>query len=131
MIIITKETKRNNNTHLAQGGIAAPVATYDNPNDHFEDTLVAGCHYNNEEVVRYLVEEGPKEINNLIERGMKFDGDETFLILKRRSASKTSYFTCRWRCNRKEFIRASYSRSSSIRYGSGTGNGARFYYRKR
>ena len=26
---------------------------------------------------RYLVEEGPKEINNLIERGMKFDGDET------------------------------------------------------
>ena len=50
MIIITKETKRNNNTHLAQGGIAA-VATYDNPNDHFEDTLVAGCHYNNEEVV--------------------------------------------------------------------------------
>lgn len=77
VIIITKETKRNNNTHLAQGGIAAAVATYDNPNDHFEDTLVAGCHYNNEEVVRYLVEEGPKEINNLIERGMKFDGDET------------------------------------------------------
>ena len=77
MIIITKETKRNNNTHLAQGGIAAAVATYDNPNDHFEDTLVAGCHYNNEEVVRYLVEEGPKEINNLIENGMKFDGDET------------------------------------------------------
>ncbi|HDR4445108.1 MULTISPECIES: L-aspartate oxidase [Bacillus cereus group] len=77
VIIITKETKRNNNTHLAQGGIAAAVATYDNPNDHFEDTLVAGCHYNNEEVVRYLVEEGPKEINNLIENGMKFDGDET------------------------------------------------------
>ena len=67
VIIITKETKRNNNTHLAQGGIAAAVATYDNPNDRFEDTLVAGCHYNNEEVVRYLVEEGPKEINNLIE----------------------------------------------------------------
>ena len=120
VIIITKETKRNNNTHLAQGGIAAAVATYDNPNDHFEDTLVAGCHYNNEEVVRYLVEEGPKEINNLIENGMKFDGDETGPHLERRSASKTSYFTCRWRCNRKEFIRASYSRSSSIRYGSGT-----------
>ena len=30
VIIITKETKRNNNTHLAQGGIAAAVATYDN-----------------------------------------------------------------------------------------------------
>ncbi|MGE7881308.1 L-aspartate oxidase [Bacillus sp. NPDC094077] len=77
VIIITKGTERNNNTHLAQGGIAAAVATYDNPNDHFEDTLVAGCRYNNEEAVRYLVEEGPKEINNLIANGMKFDGDET------------------------------------------------------
>lgn len=77
MIIITKETNRNNNTYLAQGGIAAAVATYDNPNDHFEDTLVAGCHYNNEDTVRYLVEEGPKEMNHLIENGMKFDGDET------------------------------------------------------
>ena len=77
MIIITKETNRNNNTYLAQGGIAAAVATYDNPNDHFEDTLVAGCHYNNEDAVRYLVEEGPKEMNHLIESGMKFDGDET------------------------------------------------------
>ena len=77
VIIITKETNRNNNTYLAQGGIAAAVATYDNPNDHFEDTLVAGCHYNNEDAVRYLVEEGPKEMNHLIESGMKFDGDET------------------------------------------------------
>ncbi|MGM2630153.1 MULTISPECIES: L-aspartate oxidase [Bacillus cereus group] len=77
VIIITKKTNRNNNTYLAQGGIAAAVATYDNPNDHFEDTLVAGCHYNNEDAVRYLVEEGPKEMNYLIENGMKFDGDET------------------------------------------------------
>lgn len=71
-----KKTGRNNNTHLAQGGIAAAVATYDDPSGHFEDTLVAGCHYNNEEAVRYLVEEGPKEISKLITNGMKFDGDE-------------------------------------------------------
>ncbi|PEC19538.1 L-aspartate oxidase [Bacillus cereus] len=77
VIIITKGTERNNNTHLAQGGIAAAVATYDDPHNHFEDTLVAGCHYNDEEVVRYLVEEGLEEINNLIDDGMKFDGDET------------------------------------------------------
>ncbi|KFN03380.1 L-aspartate oxidase [Bacillus clarus] len=76
VMLITKKTGRNNNTHLAQGGIAAAVATYDNANAHFEDTLVAGCHYNNEEAVRYLVEEGPKEILELIANGMKFDGDE-------------------------------------------------------
>ncbi|HDX9612015.1 TPA: L-aspartate oxidase [Bacillus toyonensis] len=77
VIIITKKTERNNNTHLAQGGIAAALATYDNSNGHFEDTLVAGCHYNDEEAVRYLVDEGPKEINDLIANGMKFDGDES------------------------------------------------------
>lgn len=76
VMIITKKSKRNNNTHLAQGGIAAAIATYDNANDHYEDTIAAGCGYNNEEVVRYLVEEGPKEIRKLIANGMKFDGDE-------------------------------------------------------
>ncbi|WP_410983550.1 L-aspartate oxidase [Bacillus cereus] len=76
VMIITKKTRRNNNTHLAQGGIAAAVATYDKANDHYEDTIAAGCDCNNEEAVRYLVEEGPKEIRNLIANGMKFDGDE-------------------------------------------------------
>lgn len=52
------------------------VVIYDNFNDYFEDMLVVGCYYNNEEVVCYLVEEGLKEINNFIENGMKFDGDE-------------------------------------------------------
>lgn len=76
VMIITKKTGRDNNTHLAQGGIAAAVATYDNVNDHYEDTIAAGCGYNNEEAVRYLVEEGPKEIRKLIANGMEFDGDE-------------------------------------------------------
>ncbi|MBO1579298.1 L-aspartate oxidase [Bacillus sp. XF8] len=76
VMIITKKSKRNNNTHLAQGGIAAAVATYDNANNHYEDTIAAGCGYNNEEAVQYLVEEGPKEIRKLITNGMKFDGSE-------------------------------------------------------
>lgn len=76
VMIITKKTGRNNNTYLAQGGIAAAVATYDNASDHYEDTIAAGCGYNNDEAVRYLVEEGSKEIHKLIANGMKFDGDE-------------------------------------------------------
>ena len=76
VILITKETQHNNNTHLAQGGIAAAIAIYDNANNHYEDTLVAGCNYNNKEAVRYLVDEGPKEIRKLIANGMKFDGGE-------------------------------------------------------
>ncbi|EEL49146.1 L-aspartate oxidase [Bacillus cereus Rock3-44] len=88
VMIITKKSKRNNNTHLAQGGIAAAVATYDNANDHYEDTLAAGCSYNNEEAVRYLVEEGPNEIHKLVANGMKFDGDEKGLHLGKEGAHR-------------------------------------------
>ncbi|MDM5190134.1 L-aspartate oxidase [Bacillus sp. DX4.1] len=88
VMIITKKTKRNNNTHLAQGGIAAAVATYDNANDHYEDTLAAGCDYNNEESVRYLVEEGSKEVRKLIANGMRFDEDEQGLHLGKEGAHR-------------------------------------------
>lgn len=76
VILITKRTKQNNNTNLAQGGIAAAIASYDHPNDHYEDTLAAGCYYNNKEAVRYLVEHGPVVMKELIDSGMIFDGDE-------------------------------------------------------
>lgn len=88
VILITKKTKRNNNTNLAQGGIAAAVASYDHPNNHYEDTLAAGCYYNNADAVRYLVEQGPDAINELIENGMLFDGDENGLHLGKEGAHR-------------------------------------------
>ncbi|AWC34016.1 L-aspartate oxidase [Bacillus cytotoxicus] len=88
VIILTKKTRRNNNTYLAQGGIAAAIATYDNPNHHYEDTLKAGCHYNNTEAVRYLVENGSKEIHELLAAGMQFDGDEKGLHLGKEGAHR-------------------------------------------
>lgn len=88
VILITKKTRQNNNTNLAQGGIAAAVASYDHPDDHYEDTLTAGCYYNHEEAVRYLVEQGPATMNELIERGMAFDVDEHGLHLGKEGAHR-------------------------------------------
>ncbi|SFJ81969.1 L-aspartate oxidase [Bacillus sp. 71mf] len=88
VMIITKKTGRNNNTNLAQGGIAAAVASFDHPDDHYEDTLTAGCHYNNTEAVRYLVEQGPKEMKILLDNGMSFDGDERGLHFGKEGAHR-------------------------------------------
>ncbi|WP_242219976.1 L-aspartate oxidase [Bacillus cereus group sp. BfR-BA-01380] len=88
VMIITKKTGRHNNTNLAQGGIAAAVASSDHPDDHYEDTLTAGCHYNNTEAVRYLVEQGPKEMKTLLDNGMSFDGDERGLHLGKEGAHR-------------------------------------------
>ena len=61
---------------------------------------------------------------------MKFDGDETGPHLGKKERIENVVFYMQVAMQQEKFIRASYSRSS-IRYGSGTGNGARFYYRKR
>ncbi|MFX3624548.1 MAG: L-aspartate oxidase [Ectobacillus sp.] len=73
VIIITKGTKRHSNSNLAQGGIAAAVADDDHWVHHYEDTLAAGCYYNNTEAVAYLVQKGPEEMKRLLAEGMTFD----------------------------------------------------------
>jgi L-aspartate oxidase len=73
VIIITKKNRRNNNSNLAQGGVAVAIADDDHWQKHYTDTLIAGCYHNDEEAVQLLVENGPKEIRRLIQKGMEFD----------------------------------------------------------
>jgi L-aspartate oxidase len=86
VIIITKETRRRNNSNMAQGGIAAAVAPQDHWINHYNDTLTAGCNYNSKEAVSYLVQQGPKEMQRLIREGMTFDKDENELSLGKEGA---------------------------------------------
>lgn len=76
VMIITKKTKYDNNSNMAQGGVAAVFAPEDHWTSHYKDTLLAGCYYNNKAAVQYLVQEGSKEIHRLIQDGMLFDGDK-------------------------------------------------------
>lgn len=71
--ILSKETIDENNSYLAQGGIAAAIGADDMPEYHFNDTIKAGAGHCNEEAVAVLVEEAPKEIEMLCRLGTNFD----------------------------------------------------------
>jgi L-aspartate oxidase len=71
--LITKSELEETNTRYAQGGIAAVTYEPDSDEKHVQDTLIAGDHLCNEEVVRMVVREGPAQINELIQWGTKFD----------------------------------------------------------
>src|SRR6056300_821806 len=71
--LITKSFLEETNTRYAQGGIAAVTYEPDSYEKHVEDTLIAGDHICNEEVVKMVVKEAPEQINELIQWGTKFD----------------------------------------------------------
>ncbi|ADI84661.1 L-aspartate oxidase [Geobacter sulfurreducens] len=70
--IVTKREVTESATNYAQGGIASVFSQDDTFDAHVEDTLVAGAGICHEDVVRMVVEEGPKVIRNLIEWGVQF-----------------------------------------------------------
>ncbi|MAJ62049.1 MAG: L-aspartate oxidase [bacterium TMED88] len=71
--IVTKKHAAETATNYAQGGIAAVVDGEDSFEAHIEDTLYAGAGLCNEEVVRFVVENGPRAIEGLLKWGVEFD----------------------------------------------------------
>ncbi|MFJ9465729.1 L-aspartate oxidase [Viridibacillus arvi] len=76
ILVITKSTKRANNSYRAQGGIASAVGKEDKTAFHYQDTIKAGCDFHNEKEVLDLVENGPKLIEQLKKSGLDFDKDD-------------------------------------------------------
>jgi len=81
--IVTKKKVMESNTNLAQGGIAAAIDAADSFEQHIQDTLVAGDGLCNEEVVRLVVEEAPKKIEELTNLGVGFNREGGRLSLGR------------------------------------------------
>ena len=75
--VLTKVNDRETNTRYAQGGVAAvwdkETDTFDS---HIEDTLDAGDGLCDPDVVRFVVEEGPERVSELIEWGARFDKEK-------------------------------------------------------
>ncbi|WP_267244201.1 L-aspartate oxidase [Streptomyces sp. PR69] len=72
-VVVTKARLDDGSTRWAQGGIAAALGEGDTPEQHLDDTLVAGAGLCDEEAVRTLVTEGPDAVRRLIASGARFD----------------------------------------------------------
>ncbi|MGM9337028.1 L-aspartate oxidase [Streptomyces murinus] len=72
-VVVTKARLDDGSTRWAQGGIAAALGEGDTPEQHLDDTLVAGAGLCDETAVRLLVTEGPGAVRRLIETGAHFD----------------------------------------------------------
>ena len=88
VILLTKSSLIDNNSWNAQGGIASVLDGADSFDAQVDDTLKAGaglCHY---DVVKEVVEGGPKMIEDLVNIGVQFtrsegaEGDSEFHLTK-------------------------------------------------
>ncbi|MBT2456865.1 L-aspartate oxidase [Streptomyces sp. ISL-86] len=72
-VVVTKARLDDGSTRWAQGGIAAALGDGDTPEQHLDDTLVAGAGLCDAAAVRLLVTEGPDAVRRLIATGAVFD----------------------------------------------------------
>jgi L-aspartate oxidase len=78
VLVIAKGSLEDNNTWMAQGGIASVLDNADSFENHVRDTIAAGAGLCHPPVVRMVVENGPRLIRELIDIGVRFTrtGDE-------------------------------------------------------
>jgi L-aspartate oxidase len=75
VLVVTKDRVQQSNSAYAQGGIAAVRSPEDRFEDHIEDTLVAGAGLCDRDVVELVVREAPRQIDDLIDYGARFDAE--------------------------------------------------------
>ncbi len=84
--LVAKSKIENNNSWLAQGGIASVIynKNEDSFDAHIEDTIKAGAGICDKTIVEHVIKEGPQRINDLVEWGVQFDKtkDEYFALTK-------------------------------------------------
>ena len=73
VLLVTKTVLSAGSTQWAQGGIAAALDPEDSPQEHLDDTLIAGVGLCDADAVRALVTEGPVRVRELVALGAEFD----------------------------------------------------------
>lgn len=73
--VITKKKPADTNTNWAQGGVAAVLASDDSFEQHIQDTLVAGDGLCDRDVVEIVVNDGPKQVQRLLDVGVRLARD--------------------------------------------------------
>jgi L-aspartate oxidase len=72
VLVIAKGSLEDNNTWMAQGGIASVLDDADSFENHVRDTMEAGAGLCHPGIVRMVVENGPRLIRELIDTGVQF-----------------------------------------------------------
>jgi L-aspartate oxidase len=107
LLVLGKGDLLESNAGYAQGGIAAALGEDDEVHLHLHDTLQAGDGLCREDAVRSLVEEGPQQIQQLVEWGMRFDRNGTKLAFTRQAAhSRSRVLHAHGDSTRSEILRA-------------------------
>jgi len=86
VLVVTKESLVESNTHYAQGGIAVAMEGGEDVALHLEDTLAAGDGLVFRPAAQVLVAEGPERVAELIEWGARFDREGVRLLRTREGA---------------------------------------------
>jgi L-aspartate oxidase len=86
VLVLTKESLGESNTHYAQGGIAVATEGREDVALHLEDTVAAGDGLVYRPAAKVLVEEGPERVAELIEWGAAFDRKGSELLRTREAA---------------------------------------------
>ncbi len=81
--LVSKRRLEDSASGWAQGGIAAVLDSRDSIEAHIEDTLIAGAWLNDRAATRFVVENGRRAIDWLIEQGVPFTQDESGYHLTR------------------------------------------------
>jgi L-aspartate oxidase len=90
VLVVTKESVAESNTHYAQGGIAVAMEGDQDISLHLEDTVNAGDGLVYRPAAQVLVAEGPVRVAELIEWGANFDragGDKGGELLRTREGA--------------------------------------------
>ncbi|MFC1479253.1 L-aspartate oxidase [Planctomycetota bacterium] len=80
VLLATKKELEDSNTVKAQGGIAVPIGTHDDPRFHIEDTLKSGKGLCDPAVVEDFIQSAPEALEELVEIGARFDRDNGELL---------------------------------------------------
>jgi L-aspartate oxidase len=86
VLVVTKESLAESNTHYAQGGIAVATEGEQDVALHLEDTVNAGDGLVHRPAAEALVAEGPLRVAELIEWGAAFDSLNGALLRTREGA---------------------------------------------
>jgi L-aspartate oxidase len=86
VLVVTKESVRESNTHYAQGGIAVAQNDHGDITLHLEDTIEAGDGLVCRAAAEVLVREGPERVAELIDWGTRFDAEYGRLLRTREGA---------------------------------------------